>query len=188
MGSQTLLDTAQAVELIHAGQVIAYPTEAVYGLGCDPRNEAAVRNLLALKSRHESAGLVLIASGFEQLKGWVADVSEALLDRAMRTWPGPVTWLFPRAAGVPDFVAGRHDTVAVRITAHVPSRQLCTAFGSALISTSANPTTAPPARSAADVRKYFGSGLAGILAGELGDGKKPSEIRDLASGDIIRAG
>jgi len=188
MGSQSLLDTARAVQLIQAGEVIAYPTEAVYGLGCDPRNESAVRKLLALKSRHESAGLVLIASDLDQLGAWVADVSQALLDRALRTWPGPVTWLFPRAEGVPDFVAGRHDTVAVRITAHVPSRQLCAALGSALISTSANPTTDPPARSAAEVRKYFGDGLAGILAGELGDGKKPSEIRDLASGNIIRAG
>lgn len=188
MGTPPLLDTAQAVELINAGQVIAYPTEAVYGLGCDPRNETAVRHLLALKSRHESAGLVLIASEFEQLGTWVTDVSPALLERAMRTWPGPVTWLFPRARGVPDFVAGKHDTVAVRITAHVPSRQLCSAFGSALISTSANPTTDPPARSVAEVRKYFGAGLAGILAGELGDGKKPSEIRDLASGHVIRAG
>jgi len=188
MGSLPLLDTAQAVEQLNAGQVIAYPTEAVYGLGCDPRNEAAVHKLLALKSRHVSAGLVLIAADFGQLGSWVADVSQDLLDRAMRSWPGPVTWLFPRAAGVPDFVAGKHDTVAVRITAHVPSRQLCTAFGSALISTSANPTTSPPARSAAEVQEYFGANLAGILAGELGDGKKPSEIRDLASGHVIRAG
>jgi len=183
-----MLDTASAVEQLNAGRVIAYPTEAVYGLGCDPRNESAVRNLLALKGRHETAGLVLIASGFAQLEAWVADVDQALVDKAMQTWPGPVTWLFPRAAGVPDFVAGKHDTVAVRITAHGPSRDLCTAFGSALISTSANPTNAPPARSAADVRKYFTYGLAGILAGELGDGQKPSEIRDLVSGKIIRQG
>ncbi|MGA9573425.1 MAG: Sua5/YciO/YrdC/YwlC family protein [Lysobacterales bacterium] len=183
-----LLDTATAVEQLHAGQVIAYPTEAVYGLGCDPCNETAVRHLLALKGRHESAGLVLIASGIGQLRPWISDVDQALLDKAMQTWPGPVTWLFPRASGVPDYVAGEHDTVAVRITAHQPSRALCKAFGAALISTSANPTTNLPARSAAEVRKYFGSGLAGILAGELGDGKKPSEIRDLFSGKIIRRG
>jgi len=188
MGTRTLLDTTAAVEKLHDGQVIAYPTEAVYGLGCDPRNETAVRHLLALKDRHESAGLVLIASEFDQLRDWVSEVSVELLDKAMQTWPGPVTWLFPRAEHVPDFVAGRHATVAVRITAHVPSRQLCTAYGSALISTSANPTTAPPARSAAEVEKYFGAALAGILAGELGDGQRPSEIRDLVSGAIIRQG
>jgi L-threonylcarbamoyladenylate synthase len=188
MKVQTLLDTAAAVEHLHAGHVIAYPTEAVYGLGCDPANEAAVRKLLLMKGRHESAGLVLIASEFSQLKPWIANVDQSLTDKAMQTWPGPVTWLFPRAAGVPDYVAGRHDTVAVRITAHEPSRVLCEAFGSALISTSANHTTAQPARSPSEVRNYFGTDLAGILAGELGGGEKPSEIRDLVSGNIIRQG
>jgi L-threonylcarbamoyladenylate synthase len=188
MTLQPLLDTATAVALLRHGHVIAYPTEAVYGLGCDPRNESAVRKLLALKGRHESAGLVLIASGFEQLEVWIANVDHALVNKAMQTWPGPVTWLFPRAAGVPDYVAGKHDTVALRITAHRPSRELCTAFGSALISTSANPSATPPARSAAEVRNYFATGLAGILAGDLGDGQRPSEIRDLVSGKIIRQG
>jgi len=188
MTTHTLLDTVAAVENLCAGRVIAYPTEAVYGLGCDPGNESAVRKLLAMKGRHESAGLVLIASGFSQLKRWIAAVDESLIEKAMQTWPGPVTWLFPRAASVPDYVAGKHDTVAVRITAHEPSRALCEAFGSALISTSANHTSDKPARSVAEVRDYFGSDLAGILAGELGDGEKPSEIRDLASGKIIRQG
>lgn len=183
-----LLDTATAVAKLRAGQVIAYPTEAVYGLGCDPRDESAVRHLLTLKGRHESMGLVLIASGFGQLETWISKVDQALIDKAMQTWPGPVTWLFPRAAGVPDFVAGKHDTVAVRVTAHGPSRDLCQAFGGALISTSANPSTALPARSADEVRKYFAAGLAGILEGNLGEGDKPSEIRDLVSGRIIRQG
>jgi len=188
MKDRTLLDTATAAEYLHAGHVIAYPTEAVFGLGCDPSNESAVRKLLSLKGRHESAGLVLIASEFSQLKPWIAKVDKLLIKKAMQTWPGPVTWLFPRAAGVPDYVAGRHNTIAVRITAHGPSRALCEAFGSALISTSANHTTARPARTAAEVRDYFGSGLAGILVGELGGGEKPSEIRDLVSGTIIRQG
>jgi len=186
--SQPLLDTTAAVEKLRAGHVIAYPTEAVFGLGCDPDNESAIRKLLALKSRQVSAGLVLIASGFSQLERWIAPVEPALAEKAMKTWPGPVTWLFPRAAGVPDFVAGKHHTIALRITAHEPSRALCDAFGSALISTSANHASAPPARTAAQVEAYFGSEIAGILAGELGDGEKPSEIRDLVSGQVIRQG
>jgi L-threonylcarbamoyladenylate synthase len=188
MASLTLLDTATAAEQLRAGQVIAYPTEAVFGLGCDPANETAVRKLLALKGRHESAGLVLIASDFSQLLPWVADVSASLTDKAMQTWPGPVTWLFPRAKNIPNYVAGEHETIAVRITAHQPSRDLCDSFGSALISTSANHTSAAPARSAAEVDDYFGQSLGGILAGPLGDGSKPSEIRDLLTGAIIRQG
>lgn len=188
MVSYTQLDTAAAVKQLRTGHVIAYPTEAVYGLGCDPENESAVRNLLLLKNRHESAGLVLIASRFSQLRRWIATVDETLIERAMQTWPGPVTWLFPRADNVPDYVAGQHDTIAVRITAHEPSRALCDAFGAALISTSANHTGTEPARTAMQVKEYFGSSIAGILDGELGDGDKPSEIRDLVSGRIIRRG
>jgi L-threonylcarbamoyladenylate synthase len=188
MAGFTLVDTATAAEQLRAGEVIAYPTEAVFGLGCDPTNETAVRKLLALKGRHESAGLVLIASDFSQLLPWVAEVPASLKDKAMQTWPGPVTWLFPRAINVPNYVAGAHETIAVRVTAHQPSRDLCDAFGSALISTSANHTSAAPARSAAEVDRYFGQSLGGILAGSLGDGSKPSEIRDLLTNTIIRQG
>lgn len=188
MSHLALLDTAAAAEQLLAGKVIAYPTEAVYGLGCDPANEAAVRKILAIKGRHESAGLVLIASDYSQLQPWIGETEERLVQRALATWPGPVTWLFPRAPGVPDYVAGSHKTVAVRITAHQPSRELCTAFGSALISTSANFTAARPARSFAEVDESFGHQIAGVLEGSLGDGEKPSEIRDLESGKVLRKG
>lgn len=188
MTDLTLLDTGSAVARLRAGKVIAYPTEAVYGLGCDPQNEAAAREILTLKGRHAEAGFVLIASCFSQLEPWIGDVDQALVERAMRTWPGPVTWLFPRGAHVPDYVAGAHPTVALRITAHMPSRALCDAFGSALISTSANPSSREPARSAAEVADYFGDRIAGILEGELGNSARPSEIRDLASGKVIRHG
>ena len=188
MASHTLLDTAGAVEQLRTGHVIAYPTEAVYGLGCDPANESAVRKLLSLKGRQASAGLVLIASEYSQLQPWIADIDESLVDKAMQTWPGPVTWLFPRASSVPDYVAGKHDTIAIRITAHEPSRELCAAFDSALVSTSANHTADRPARSIEEVNEYFGQNIKGILAGPLGGAKNPSEIRDLISGNIIRQG
>ena len=188
MARPSLLDIPSAVEQLHAGQVIAYPTEAVYGLGCDPSNESAIRRLLALKGRQKSAGFVLIASDYSQLLPWIADIDDSLKEKAMQCWPGPVTWLFPRAAGVPDDVAGTHQTIALRITAHETSRALCEAFGSALISTSANHTANPPARSVAEVEAYFGERLGGILAGPLGESDKPSEIRDLVSGNIIRKG
>ena len=188
MVKRSLLDTATAVTHLRAGNVIAYPTEAVYGLGCDPASETAIRKLLTLKDRHESAGFVLIASEYSQLQPWIADINESLINKAMQTWPGPVTWLIPRAAGVPDYVAGNHDTIAIRITAHEPSRELCTAFGSALVSTSANHTANRPARSVEEVNDYFGHDIKGILAGPLGGAENPSEIRDLISGNIIRQG
>ena len=188
MTPYTTLDTAKATECLQAGEVIAYPTEAVYGLGCDPRNEQAIYKILELKGRQSSAGFVLIASRFSQLEPWISPLDPELIDRAMQAWPGPVTWLIPRAPHVPDHIAGSHPTIALRITAHGPSRKLCDTLDSALISTSANPSAAPPARSAQQVAAYFGDSIAGILAGELGGSNKPSEIRDLISGKIIRAG
>jgi len=188
MATKSLLDIEAAVTRLHKGEVIAYPTEAVYGLGCDPRNAAAIEKLLTLKGRPASAGFVLIASDYGQLEPWVARVDDALREKAMRTWPGPVTWLFPRGPGVSDLVAGRHTTVAVRIPSHETCRALCDAFGSALISTSANHRAASPARSVGEVEDYFGNCLGGILAGPLGKGRGPSEIRDLASGEVVRAG
>jgi len=107
-------------------------------------------------------------------------------EKAMQSWPGPVTWLFPRAPGIADYIAGEHDTIAVRITAHEPSRTLCDAFGGALISTSANQHTLRPARSTGDLEDYFGHELGGILAGALGGTQRPTEIRDLLSGKIVR--
>jgi len=186
--NSVLLDTSGAIVQLHQGNIIAYPTEAVYGLGCDPRNETAIRKLLDLKNRNQAAGFILIASDFEQLRPWLADIDPELITKAMQSWPGPVTWLFPRAEDVPDLVAGEHATIAVRITAHEPSRALCKAFGSALISSSANTHLANPARSVAEVEDYFGKQLGGILAGPLGAAGQPSEIRDLLTGNIIRHG
>jgi L-threonylcarbamoyladenylate synthase len=182
----TLLNTEQAADCLRNGKVIAYPTEAVFGLGCDPRNETAVGHLLGLKHRPASAGLILIGNDFSQFSSWVSQVSPQQLKLAQETWPGPVTWLFPRGENVPDMVAGDHDSIAIRVTAHEPCIRLCEAFGGPLISTSANPHSAPPARSSGEIESYFGSFLGGILEGPLGGRQSTSEIRDLRTGESLR--
>ncbi len=181
----SLLTPSDAARRMHDGEVVAYPTEAVFGLGCDPANEQAVRRILTLKQREARLGLILIGSEFGQFEGWVGEADPA---PALATWPGPVTWLFPRGERTPDWVAGEHPTVAIRVTAHAVSRELCEAFGGPIISTSANPHAAPPARSAGMVEDYFGGWIAGIVAGPLGGREAPSDIRDLASGDWRRGG
>jgi L-threonylcarbamoyladenylate synthase len=183
-----LLTVRQGAQCLVEGGVIAYPTEAVYGLGCDPENESAVRRILHLKSRPEAAGLILIADRLERFAAYIDAVSAEQKQTALAAWPGPVTWLFPRARRVPDWLAGSHPTIALRITAHPVCRALCEAFGGAIVSTSANPSTQEPARSAAQVEAYVPSELCGIVEGELGSQSRPSEIRDLASGRVIRSG
>jgi L-threonylcarbamoyladenylate synthase len=182
------LSVSEAAQCLRDGDIVAYPTEAVYGLGCDPGSEAAVRRVLQLKQRSEAAGLILIGDRFERFETFVSALPPGQLDRAMATWPGPVTWLFPRAAGVPDWLAGTHPTIALRVTAHPVCRELCAAFGGAVVSTSANPGSGEPARTAERVIAYFGDALAGIVRGALGRESRPSEIRDLATGRVIRAG
>ena len=179
---------ADAVAALRAGGVVAYPTEAVYGLGCDPRDGAAFARLFELKQRPPTQGVLLLGADFGQVAPWIdLDATPAAaLERARASWPGPHTWIFPRAPGVPAWVAGGHAGIALRVTAHEPAAALCRAFGAALVSTSANRHGEPPARSAAEVAAAFGSELDAILNGPTGGLERPTPIRDAISGAIVR--
>ena len=177
-----------ARRVVAKGGLIAYPTEAVFGLGCNPYDASAVARLLAVKRRPVSKGLIVLASDFAQLEPLLAPLSDQLLDTVTATWPGPVTWLLPARPEVPNWLRGTHDSIAVRVTDHPGSRALCEAFGGAIVSTSANPATLPPARNPLKVRSYFGNAPVMILHGPLGGRAQPSEIRDGRSGRLVRAG
>ncbi len=185
----TLGELAAAAALLHGGGVLAYPTEAVFGLGCDPHDRLAFERLFALKQRPGTRGVLLIAADFAQVERYIelAAVPEEVLRQVRASWPGPHTWIFPRSAAVPAWVAGAHAGIALRVTAHEPAAALCRAFGGALVSTSANPHGQPPARSAQVVAKYFGDALDGLLDAPLGSQASPTTIRDALSGAIIRA-
>lgn len=178
----------RAARALRAGGVIAYPTEAVWGLGCDPSDEAAVRRLLSIKCRREEKGLILIAAEFEQLLPYVRPLGAERMAEIFSTWPGPVTWLLPTHAWVPRWLRGAHDTLAVRITAHPTASALCRTYGGAIVSTSANIAGRPPARSALKVRRQFGGMLDDVVPGKTGSQRRPSTIRDGISGRVLRAG
>lgn len=177
-----------AVRCLQTGGVIAYPTEAIYGLGCDPFNSEAVTRLLQIKHRSIKKGFILIASAWEQIESLVEPIDPKALARVFASWPGPVTWIFPATAEVPFWVRGEHTTVAVRVTAHPLANALCTAFGKPLISTSANLDNFPPIRDARTLQMTFGNKLDLILSGPLGNSYRPTEIRDARSGEIVRPG
>lgn len=184
-GSDSLHDVVAA---LRGGGVVAYPTEAVYGLGCDPRNASAFARLFALKQRPLSQGVLLIAADFAQLEPWLdlAATPAAALERARADWPGPHTWIFPRAADAPAWIAGTHAGIAVRVTAHAPAAALCRAFGAALVSTSANRHGEAPARSAAELRAMFPDGIDAILDAATGGLERPTAIRDALDGSVVR--
>lgn len=167
--------------------MIAYPTEAVWGLGCEPLNRHAVERLLALKQRPGGKGFILIAAEFEQVKPFIAPVPKAKLKVALDSWPGPHTWLMPAAEWVPKYLTGGRATLAVRVTAHPVASALCRAYGGPIVSTSANISGRPPARTALQVRRMFGGKLDYILPGETSGLTKPTPIRDLMTDKLVRA-
>lgn len=182
------LDIERAAALLAAGAVIAYPTEGVWGLGCDPRNREAVLRLLAIKQRPVEKGLILIAADEAQLSPFIdlSALTAAQRDRVRATWPGPATWIVPASAAAPAWITGAHAGIAVRVSAHPPVVALCRAFGGALVSTSANRAGAPPPRTRAELDATLLARIDGCTEGDTGGGGRPSTIRDARSGTALR--
>ncbi len=174
-----------AVRHLKAGEVIAYPTEAVYGLGCDPLNENAVMRLLEIKHRPIEKGLILIASSLEQLYPYLV-LGPTIIERVSATWPGPVTWVIPAQPWVPQWLTGDHDSLAVRVTAHPIAAALCEQFDGPLVSTSANQTSRPAIRSARKLLKPFAGEDIFIVHGEVGGLQRETAIFDAVTGQQLR--
>lgn len=173
---------------LRAGGVVAYPTEAVWGLGCDPLDEAATLRLLALKRRAVDKGLILIAASTSQLDScidWSA-LPAGRRNAVLATWPGPHTWIVPATPAVPGWIRGAHAGVAVRVSAHPPVVALCNAFGGAIVSTSANSAGAPPPASLEHLEPAILQGVDAVLHGTTGGLAQPTRIRDALTGAVLR--
>ena len=183
-----LLSIAEAATALQTGGVIAYPTEGVWGLGCDPRDEAAVLRLLAIKQRTVDKGLIVIASHLEQLRPFLdlAAVPTDHLAGVLASWPGPHTWVMPASADAPRWITGSHDGIAVRISAHPIVVELCNAFDGALVSTSANLSGKDAPRSREGLDPAVLAAVAGHVAGETGGLSAPTVIRDALTGVALR--
>ena len=170
------------------GGVIAYPTEGVWGLGCDPRNEAAVLRLLALKRRSVDKGLILIAANEAQLAGYIelSTLDAAAIAAIRAGWPGPNTWIVPASAAAPGWITGAHDGIAVRVSAHPVVIALCEGCGHALVSTSANIASEPSPRSRAELDLRIVAGVDALAPGETSGLSQPTTIRDARDGRTLR--
>ncbi|MBH1970174.1 MAG: Sua5/YciO/YrdC/YwlC family protein [Moraxellaceae bacterium] len=178
-----------AVSTLKQGGILAYPTEAVWGLGCDPFNQQAVLKLLALKQRPMAKGLILIAANVEQVEPYLQLLSSQERERVIETWQNskqPTTWVVPVNPDFPQWVRGEHLSVAIRVSAHPPVQAVCSAFGGAIISTSANITGQPTALTAEQIVTIFADGIDYILPASLGGQKNPSQIRDARTGAVLR--
>jgi L-threonylcarbamoyladenylate synthase len=174
-----------AARILIEGGVIAYPTEGVYGLGCLPDYRESVEHILHIKRRQAGAGLILIAADLALLDSWI-DPTPTELDNLQRSLSHPVTWVVTAAPQTPDWLSGGRKTLAVRITRHPVAAGLSRATGSALVSTSANRSGRPPARTALTARRWFRNELDLVVGGALGGLAGPSEIRLAHNDQIIR--
>lgn len=175
-----------AAELIRNGGVVAYPTEGVFGLGCDPDCHAAVTQILDLKQRRQQTGLILIAENIAQLYDWITPT--AVERERMLSTHGVITWIVTAHPLAPRWITGGRKTIAVRITQHPLAAALCHMAGTPLVSTSANRHGHPPARSTLSARCKFGSLVDYIIPGTTGTHGRPSEIRDAYTGAVLRPG
>lgn len=176
----------RASHLMRQGDVIAYPTEAIYGLGCDPLNERAVMQLLQLKQRPVNKGLILIAASFRQLKDYLDTRSPVMLDKVMATWPGPTTWIIPAQNWVPKWITGDHDSLAVRVSKHPIVTALCNEFGQPIVSTSANISEQQPAQTPRQVSAIFGADTPYIVTGSTSGLASATPIFDAVTGKQLR--
>lgn len=177
-----------ALTALEQGGVIFYPTEAVYGLGCDPDNQQAVEQLLAMKQRPVEKGLILIADNYGQLLKYVDDAKIPMDKRTdiFSSWPGAITWVMPAAKTTPKWLTGQFDTIAVRVTNHPTVKHLCQKFDKPLVSTSANLSGQDTVTSIAMAKTEFADKVAFYLDEPLGGNTQPSTIKDVMTGKVFR--
>lgn len=180
-------ELAAVCQVLAHGGIIAYPTEAVWGLGCDPDNKEAVQRLLQLKERPVEKGLILVAANTAQIASLLTPLRLQQRQQLESTWPGPVTWLIPDTQNLySKWVKGDHESVAIRVSAHPVVQQLCQAFGGPVVSTSANKAGEPEIRDRSELERLFGDTIEYIVPGELGAAGSVSQIRDLITGAVLR--
>lgn len=176
------------LQVLQQQGVIAYPTEAVFGLGCDPDSDIALQRLLSLKQRPWQKGLILVAANYQQLQPYIDErqLTVQHQQRLASDWPGPITYVIPARKTLSSWLIGEHQSIAVRVSAHQQVQQLCLAWGKPLVSTSANLSGQAACRTVEQVKQQFGADFP-VLAGPVNKQANPSMIIDIISGQILRA-
>ena len=180
----------RAAAAIRGGEVVAIPTDTIYGLAADPFQREAVRRIFRLKGRPESKPILLLVASLRQVEQLASRLPEAFERIAARFWPGPLTVILPAAPAVPEWITAGTGTVAVRLPGSILVRELIRAARVPLTGTSANRSGRPAAESAAAVRREFPRGLAMILDAGPARCRAPSTLVDLTGAEprVVREG
>lgn len=182
-------DIGKAVQFLRGGDVIAYPTETIFGLGADVSNRKAVKKIYNLKSRDYGLPISILVSDLGMLRRYVTGVSDNALKLITKFWPGPLTILFPASPLISRGLVTNTGRVGIRFSSHPIASLLVKNFGGAITTTSANRSGCPPALSAKDVKKYFEERVPCIIDGVC-EPSKGSTVVDVGDDTmrIIREG
>ncbi|UXY17324.1 L-threonylcarbamoyladenylate synthase [Chitiniphilus purpureus] len=160
-----MTETALALDRLRAGELVAIPTETVYGLAADAANPQAIAKIFALKGRPADHPVIVHIAGSAQLADWATDIPAHAWRLAEAFWPGPLTLILRRQPQVPDAVTGGQDTVGLRAPAHPVTQTLLRQFGGGLAAPSANRFGHVSPTTAQHVRDEFGSQCPLVLDG-----------------------
>ena len=174
----------RAANIIHHNGIICYPTDSIYGLGCDPLSATAVKKILQLKGRPVEKGMIIIAGNLNQLEPYI-DITETERNKILSTLP-ITTWLVKKSKLTPSWISGKHNTIAIRISRHPLVIELCETLHHPVVSTSVNPSSARPASTSLQCRQYFSTQIDQYLIGSPGQLSKPSTIIDIKTDQVMR--
>jgi len=181
----TQTEIERATALLRAGELVAFPTETVYGLGADARNTVAVAKIFAAKGRPADHPLIVHLPDAEHLTAWASDIPRDAIALGRVFWPGPLTLILKREQGVPDAVTGGQDTVGLRVPNHPLALALLKTFGSGIAAPSANRFGRISPTTAAHVHEELGERVALILDGGTCTVGIESTILDLSRGEPV---
>ncbi len=180
MNTRLLHDTQEdlsiAAELIRHGELVAFPTETVYGLGADARKEKAVRAIFAAKGRPADNPLIVHIAGLDMLGMIAAEVPPLALTLAGHFWPGALTMIFPKRPEIPSVTSGGLDTVGIRMPSHPAARALISLSGCPIAAPSANRSGLPSPTTAKHVMDDMNGRIAAVLDGGQCEGGVESTV------------
>ncbi len=180
------LPIKQAVKVLKNGGLIAYPTEGVFGIGCDPLQLSALQRVIEIKQRDASKGLIIVSAEFSHLENFIEPLDLLTRERLLATWPGAVTWIVRAKPTLPELLTGGRETIAVRVSQHPVIVSLSQEFGGPIVSTSANYSGQPACTTATAVRQALGEKIDLLLDAPVGGQQGATPIFDAASGNRLR--
>lgn len=183
-------DVDKVVAFLNDGQVIAYPTETIYGLGADVANRRAVKRIYDLKARDYGLPISILVSDIKMLRAVVTEIPDNVLPIMRKFWPGALTILFPASSFIQKGLVTNTGKVGVRISSHPVAAAIVERFGRPITTTSANLTDFPPSLSVKHIQKYFGDRVPCIVDGGECEPSRGSTVVDIAdeSMRVIRDG